>query len=117
PCTGPLCTFTPPSSSGSGSGLSSVFSDEDIEGLKQKVADRKDDIQDQMAEVRKVFSPGKLEISGTYDNDYQDIHGARVDLSGKSNLELFFSLGPKQVLWFLAVLIAFGILLGGRKDA
>lgn len=119
PCTGPLCTFTPPSSSGSGSGsgLSSVFSEKDIEGIKQKVADRKSDIQGQMDEVRKVFSPGKLEISGTYDNDYQDIHGARVDLSGKSNFELFFSLGPKQVLWFLAVLIAFGILLGGRKDA
>ncbi|MGL6616302.1 hypothetical protein ACSZN6_01240 [Aeromonas hydrophila] len=117
PCQGPLCTFTPPSSSGSDSGLSSVFSEKDIEGIKQKVADRKSDIQGQMDEVRKVFSPGKLEISGTYDNDYQDIHGARVDLSGKSNLELFFSLGPKQVLWFLAVLIAFGILLGGRKDA
>lgn len=117
PCEGPLCTFTPPSSSGSGSGLSSVFGEQDIAGIKQQVTERKADIQEQMDQIKGVFSPGKLEISGTYNNDYQDIHGARVDLSGKSNFELFFSSGPKQVLWFLAVLIAFGILLGGRKDA
>lgn len=116
PCEGPLCTFTPPTSNPA-TGLASVFGEDDIAGIKQQVADRKADVQEQMDEIRKVFSPGKIEISGTYDNDYQDIHGARVDLSGKSNLELFFSLGPKQVLWFLAVLIAFGILLGGRKDA
>lgn len=117
PCEGPLCAFTPPSSSGSGSGLSSVFGEQDIAGIKQQVTERKADIQKQMDQIKGVFSPGKLEISGTYDNDYQDIHGARIDLSGKSNFELFFSSGPKQVLWFLAVLIAFGILLGGRKDA
>lgn len=117
PCEGPLCTFMPPSSSGSGSGLSSVFGEQDIAGIKQQVTERKADIQEQMDQIKGVFSPGKLQVSGSYENDYHDINGANIDLSGKSNIELFFSLGPKQVIWFLAVLIAFGILLGGRKDA
>ena len=50
-------------------------------------------------------------------NDYHDINGVRVDLSGKSNLELFFNSGPKMAIWFLAVLLAFSILMGGRKNA
>ena len=116
PCKGPLCSFSEPSVGG-GSGLSSVFGEQDIAGIKQQVTERKADIQEQMDQIKGVFSPGKLQVSGSYDNDYHDINGAKIDLSGKSNIELFFSLGPKQVLWFLAVLIAFGILLGGRKDA
>lgn len=116
PCEGPLCNFSQPTTGG-GSGLSSVFGEQDIAGIKQQVTERKADIQEQMDQIKGVFSPGKLQVSGSYENDYHDINGANIDLSGKSNIELFFSLGPKQVIWFLAVLIAFGILLGGRKDA
>ncbi|MCY9838258.1 hypothetical protein [Aeromonas media] len=116
PCSGPLCTFSP-SGAVPGSGLSDVFGDVAIAGVKQQVTDKKAEIQAQMDEIKGVFSPGKLEVSGNYENDYHDINGARVDLSGKSNIELFFSSGPAQVIWFLAVLIAFGILLGGRRDA
>jgi hypothetical protein len=116
PCTGPLCTFSP-SGSVPGNGLSDVFGEVAIAGVKQQVTDKQVEIQAQMDEIKGVFSPGKLEVSGNYENDYHDINGARVDLSGKSNIELFFSSGPAQVIWFLAVLIAFGILLGGRRDA
>lgn len=116
PCTGPLCTFSPPSRV-EGNGLSDVFGEMAIAGVKQQIEEKKVDVQSQMDEIKGVFSPGKLEVSGTYENDYHNINGARVDLSGKSNIELFFSSGAKQVIWFLAVLIAFGILLGGRKDA
>ncbi|MFQ2110157.1 hypothetical protein [Aeromonas rivipollensis] len=116
PCSGPLCTFSP-SGAVPGSGLSDVFGEVAIAGVKQQVTDKKAEIQAQMDEIKGVFSPGKLEVSGNYENDYHDINGARVDLSGKSNIELFFSSGPAQVIWFLAVLIAFGILLGGRRDA
>lgn len=116
PCEGPLCSFSEPTVGG-GSGLSSVFGEQDIAGIKQQVTERKADIQEQMDQIKGVFSPGKLQVSGSYDNDYHDINGAKIDLSGKSNIELFFSLGPKQAIWFLAVLIAFGILLGGRKNA
>ncbi|MNY55394.1 hypothetical protein D3C86_1913680 [compost metagenome] len=94
-----------------------MFGEVAIAGVKQQVTDKKAEIQAQMDEIKGVFSPGKLEVSGNYENDYHDINGARVDLSGKSNIELFFSSGPAQVIWFLAVLIAFGILLGGRRDA
>jgi len=116
PCTGPLCTFSP-SGTVPGSGLSDVFGEVAIAGVKQQVTEKKVEIQAQMDEIKGVFAPGKLEVSGTYENDYHNINGARVDLSGKSNIELFFSSGPAQVIWFLAVLIAFGILLGGRRDA
>ncbi len=116
PCTGPLCTFSP-SGSVPGNGLSDVFGEVAIAGVKQQVTDKQVEIQAQMDEIKGVFSPGKLEVSGTYENDYHDIHGAKVDLSGKSNIELFFSSGASQVIWFLAVLIAFGILMGGRRDA
>ncbi|WP_324055625.1 hypothetical protein [Aeromonas caviae] len=116
PCTGPLCTFSP-SGSVPGKGLSDVFGEVAIAGVKQQVTDKQVEIQAQMDEIKGVFSPGKLEVSGTYENDYHDIHGAKIDLSGKSNIELFFSSGASQVIWFLAVLIAFGILMGGRRDA
>jgi len=100
-----------------GKGLSDVFGEVAIAGVKQQVTEKQVEIQAQMDEIKGVFSPGKLEVSGTYENDYHNINGAKVDLSGKSNIELFFSSGASQVIWFLAVLIAFGILMGGRRDA
>ncbi|SQH59614.1 hypothetical protein [Aeromonas caviae] len=100
PCTGPLCAFSP-SGSVPGNGLSDVFGEVAIAGVKQQVTDKQVEIQAQMDEIKGVFSPGKLEVSGTYENDYHDIHGAKVDLSGKSNIELFFSSGASQVIWFL----------------
>jgi hypothetical protein len=116
PCTGPLCSFNKPSGS-SGSALSSVFGPESIEDIKKQVETKNGEIMQKMDEIKKVFVSEQISISGTYDNDYQEIHGVNVDLSGKSNMELFFNSGPKQAIWFLAVLIAFAILMGGRKNA
>lgn len=116
PCEGPLCDFTKPSGS-SGSALSNVFSAESIDEVKKQVENKDTEITAAMNDVKSVFAPEQLAISGTYSNDYHDINGARVDLSGKSNMELFFNSGPKMVIWFLAVLIAFSILMGGRKNA
>ncbi|UZE57649.1 hypothetical protein ONR73_11885 [Aeromonas veronii] len=116
PCKGPLCDFTKPSGS-SGSALSKVFSAESIDEVKKQVENKDTEITAAMNDVKSVFAPEQLAISGTYSNDYHDINGARVDLSGKSNMELFFNSGPKMVIWFLAVLIAFSILMGGRKNA
>ena len=116
PCEGPLCDFTKPSGS-SGSALSKVFSAESIDEVKKQVENKDTEITAAMNDVKSVFAPEQLAISGTYSNDYHDINGARVDLSGKSNMELFFNSGPKMVIWFLAVLIAFSILMGGRKNA
>lgn len=117
PCTGPLCSFTPPSGTGQGSALSSVFDESSITDIKGKVADKNKAINDKLQEIKSVFKQSDVTISGTYDNDYQNIMGAKVDLSGKSNWELFFNSGPRAALWLLAILIAFGILLGGRKNA
>ncbi len=116
PCTGPLCSFTKPSSS-SGSALSKVFSNESIDDVKKQIENKDTEISDAMNDIKSVFAPEELTITGTYDNDYHDINGVRVDLSGKSNLELFFNSGPKMAIWFLAVLLAFSILMGGRKNA
>lgn len=116
PCTGPLCSFNKPSGS-SGSALSSVFGPESIADVKAQVETKNGEIMEKMDEIKKVFVSEQLSISGTYENDYQEIHGVNVDLSGKSNMELFFNSGPKQAIWFLAVLMAFAILMGGRKDA
>lgn len=116
PCEGPLCDFSKPSGS-SGSALSKVFSVESIDEVKKQVENKDTEITAAMNDVKSVFAPEQLAISGTYSNDYHDINGARVDLSGKSNMELFFNSGPKMVIWFLAVLIAFSILMGGRKNA
>lgn len=116
PCTGPLCSFTKPSSS-SGSALSKVFSNESIEDVKVLIENKDNEISAAMNDIKSVFAPEELTIAGTYNNDYHDINGVRVDLSGKSNLELFFNSGPKMAIWFLAVLIAFSILMGGRKNA
>ncbi|OCQ44260.1 hypothetical protein A6767_04270 [Aeromonas veronii] len=116
PCEGPLCDFTKPSGS-SGSALSNVFSAESIDEVKKQVENKDTEIMAAMNDVKSVFAPEQLAIIGTYSNDYHDINGARVDLSGKSNMELFFNSGPKMVIWFLAVLIAFSILMGGRKNA
>ena len=116
PCTGPLCSFTKPSSS-SGSALSKVFSNESIDDVKKQIENKDTEISDVMNDVKSVFAPEELTITGTYNNDYHDINGVRVDLSGKSNLELFFNSGPKMAIWFLAVLLAFSILMGGRKNA
>ncbi|MCS3768359.1 virulence-associated protein VapD [Aeromonas hydrophila] len=117
PCEGPLCKFTPPSGVGHGSSLSSVFDESSITDIKGKVADKNKAINDKLQEIKSVFKQSDITISGTYDNDYQNIMGAKVDLSGKSNWELFFNSGPRAALWLLAILIAFGILLGGRKNA
>ncbi|EGX6953959.1 hypothetical protein JFQ84_002120 [Aeromonas hydrophila] len=117
PCKGPLCTFTPPSGTGHGSALSTVFDESSIADIKGKVADKNKAINDKLQEIKSVFKQSDITISGTYDNDYQNIMGAKVDLSGKSNWELFFNSGPRAALWLLAILIAFGILLGGRKNA
>jgi len=116
PCKGPLCDFTKPSPS-SGSALSKVFSDDSIEDIKKRVENKDNEITAAMDDVKSVFAPKELTISGTYNNDYHDINGVRVDLSGKSNMELFFNSGPKMAIWFLAVLIAFSVLMGGRKNA
>lgn len=116
PCTGPLCSFTKPSSS-SGSALSKVFSNESIEDVKVQIENKDNEISAAMNDIKSVFAPEELTITGTYNNDYHDINGVRVDLSGKSNLELFFNSGPKMAIWFLAVLLAFSILMGGRKNA
>lgn len=116
PCTGPLCSFTKPSSS-SGSALSKVFSNESIEDVKVLIENKDNEISAAMNDIKSVFAPEELTITGTYNNDYHDINGVRVDLSGKSNLELFFNSGPKMAIWFLAVLLAFSILMGGRKNA
>lgn len=116
PCTGPLCSFNKPSSS-SGSALSKVFSTESIEDVKKQIENKDTEISDAMNNIKSVFAPEELTITGTYNNDYHDINGVRVDLSGKSNLELFFNSGPKMAIWFLAVLLAFSILMGGRKNA
>ena len=116
PCTGPLCSFTKPSSS-SGSALSKVFSNESIDDVKKQIENKDTEISDAMNDIKSVFAPEELTITGTYNNDYHDINGVRVDLSGKSNLELFFNSGPKMAIWFLAVLLAFSILMGGRKNA
>lgn len=116
PCTGPLCSFNKPSGS-SGSALSSVFGPESIADVKAQVETKNGEIMQKMDEIKKVFVSEQISISGTYDNDYQDVHGVKVDLSGKSNMELFFNSGPKTAIWFIAVLIAFTILMGGRKNA
>ena len=116
PCTGPLCSFNKPSSS-SGSALSKVFSTESIDDVKKQIENKDTEISDAMNDIKSVFAPEELTITGNYNNDYHDINGVRVDLSGKSNLELFFNSGPKMAIWFLAVLIAFSILMGGRKNA
>lgn len=116
PCTGPLCSFTKPSRS-SGSALSKVFSNESIEDVKVLIENKDNEISAAMNDIKSVFAPEELTITGTYNNDYHDINGVRVDLSGKSNLELFFNSGPKMAIWFLAVLLAFSILMGGRKNA
>lgn len=116
PCTGPLCSFTKPSSS-SGSALSEVFSVESIDDVKKQIENKDTEISAAMNDIKSVFAPEELTITGAYNNDYHDINGVRVDLSGKSNLELFFNSGPKMAIWFLAVLIAFSILMGGRKNA
>jgi hypothetical protein len=116
PCTGPLCSFNKPLGS-SGSALSSVFGPESIEDIKKQVEVKNTEITKTMDDIKRVFVSERISISGTYDNDYQEIHGVNVDLSGKSNMELFFNSGPKQAIWFLAVLIAFAILMGGRKNA
>lgn len=117
PCTGPLCTFNPPSGTGQGSALSSVFNEKSITDIKGKVADKNKAISDKMQEIKSVFKQSDIQITGTYDNNYQNIMGAEIDLSGKSNWELFFSSGPRAAMWLLAILIAFGILMGGRKNA
>lgn len=116
PCKGPLCSFDKPLGS-TESGLSSVFSEQSITDIKKRVEEKDTEIKTAMSDIKSVFAPEQLSINGSYDNNYQDIHGARVDLSGKSNMELFFNSGPKAVIWFLAVLIAFTILMGGRKNA
>ena len=116
PCKGPLCSFSKPSQS-SGSGLSSVFSTESIGDIQKQIEQKDTEITDAMNEVKSVFISEELTINGAYSNDYQDIHGVKVDLSGKSNMELFFNSGPRAALWFLAVLVAFSILMGGRKNA
>ena len=116
PCTGPLCSFNKPSGA-SGSALSKVFSTESIDDVKKQIENKDTEISDAMNDIKSVFAPEELTITGTYDNDYHDINGVRVDLSGKSNLELFFNSGPKMAIWFLAVLLAFSILMGGRKNA
>lgn len=116
PCTGPLCSFNKPSGS-SGSALSSVFGPESIEDVKKQVETKNGEIMEKMDEIKNVFVSEQISISGTYNNDYQDVHGVKVDLSGKSNMELFFNSGPKTAIWFIAVLIAFTILMGGRKNA
>lgn len=116
PCEGPLCSFNKPSGS-SGSALSKVFSTESIDDVKKQIENKDNEISDAMNDVKSVFAPEELTITGTYNNDYHDINGVRVDLSGKSNLELFFNSGPKMAIWFLAVLLAFSILMGGRKNA
>lgn len=116
PCEGPLCSFNKPSGS-SGSALSKVFSTESIDDVKKQIENKDTEISDAMNDVKSVFAPEELTITGTYNNDYHDINGVRVDLSGKSNLELFFNSGPKMAIWFLAVLLAFSILMGGRKNA
>jgi hypothetical protein len=116
PCTGPLCSFNKPSSS-SGSALSKVFSNESIDDVKKQIENKDTEISAAMNDIKSVFAPEELTITGTYNNDYHDINGVRVDLSGKSNLELFFNSGPKMAIWFLAVLLAFSILMGGRKNA
>lgn len=116
PCTGPLCSFNEPSGS-SGSALSKVFSNESIDDVKKQIENKDTEISDAMNDIKSVFAPEELTITGTYNNDYHDINGVRVDLSGKSNLELFFNSGPKMAIWFLAVLLAFSILMGGRKNA
>nr|QHJ90268.1 Hypothetical protein [Aeromonas sp.] len=116
PCEGPLCDFTKPSTP-SGSGLSSVFSEQAITDVKKQVEAKDGEITDAMRDVKSVFISESISINGSYSNDYQDLYGSKVDLSGKSNIELFFNSGARSVLWFLAVLIAFSILMGGRKDA
>lgn len=116
PCKGPLCDFTKPPAS-SGSALSKVFSTESIDDVKKQIDNKDTEISDAMNDIKSVFAPEELTITGNYNNDYHDINGVRVDLSGKSNLELFFNSGPKMAIWFLAVLIAFSILMGGRKNA
>lgn len=116
PCTGPLCSFNKPLGS-SGSALSKVFSTESIDDVKKQIENKDTEISEAMNDVKSVFAPEELTITGTYDNDYHDINGVRVDLSGKSNIELFFNSGPKMAIWFLAVLLAFSILMGGRKNA
>jgi hypothetical protein len=116
PCTGPLCSFNKPSGA-SGSALSKVFSTESIDYVKKQIDYKDTEISDAMNDIKSVFAPEELTITGTYNNDYHDINGVRVDLSGKSNLELFFNSGPKMAIWFLAVLLAFSILMGGRKNA
>lgn len=117
PCEGPLCSFTPPSGSGSSSGFSSVFDDKSIADVKSKIEDKNKAITDKMQDIKSVFKQSDIQITGSYDNDYKNIMGADIDLSGKSNWELFFNSGPKVALWLLALLIAFGILMGGRKNA
>lgn len=116
PCKGPLCDFTKPSGS-SGSALSKVFSAESVDEVKKQVENKDAEIQSAMNDVKSVFAPEQLTITGAYNNDYHDINGVRIDLSGKSNMELFFNSGPKMAIWFLAVLAAFSILMGGRKNA
>jgi hypothetical protein len=116
PCKGPLCDFTKPPV-GSGSALSKVFSAESVDEVKKQVEIKDAEIKTAMNDVKSVFAPEQLTINGTYNNDYHDINGVRVDLSGKSNMELFFNSGPKMAIWFLAVLLAFSILMGGRKNA
>ena len=116
PCKGPLCDFTKPSGS-SGSALSKVFSAESVDEVKKQVENKDAEIQSAMNDVKSVFAPEQLTITGAYNNDYHDINGVRVDLSGKSNMELFFNSGSKMAIWFLAVLLAFSILMGGRKNA
>lgn len=117
PCKGPLCSFTPPSGTGSSSGLSSVFDEKSIADVKTKIEDKNKAISDKMQEIKSVFKQSDIQITGSYENKYTDIMGANIDLSGKSNWELFFNSGPKVALWLLALLIAFGILMGGRKNA
>jgi len=94
-----------------------VFSTESIDDVKKQIENKDTEISDAMNDIKSVFAPEELTITGTYNNDYHDINGVRVDLSGKSNLELFFNSGPKMAIWFLAVLLAFSILMGGRKNA
>ncbi|MEI4933399.1 hypothetical protein [Aeromonas caviae] len=116
PCKGPLCSFNKPIGA-SGSALSKVFSPESIYDVKKQIENKDTEISDAMNDIKSVFAPEELTITGTYNNDFHDINGVRVDLSGKSNIELFFNSGPKMAIWFLAVLLAFTILMGGRKNA
>ncbi|MHA7001288.1 hypothetical protein [Aeromonas schubertii] len=115
-CVGPLCQFSG-GGAASPSAMSNVFSDDDVAGIKTKYQEKQAEIKERIADIKSAMGFKTLSVSGQYETNIENIRGARVDLSGRSNLELFFSSGPKQMIMVLALLIAISlVMVGNRKN-